>query len=147
EEIARGRAWVAALTKRSIPRDQFDMIMSRSSGPGGQHVNKVNSKATIRAPWKTMDWIPEVVRMRLETEGFQYLTKTGKIVVQSEIHRRQHDNLEDCFDRLCAAIKSTAHFPEDMSEATIERWRQIKHRANEDRLEAKRVQADKKRAR
>ncbi|XP_048101365.1 peptidyl-tRNA hydrolase ICT1, mitochondrial isoform X6 [Alosa alosa] len=48
-----------------IPIDRLKISYSRSSGPGGQHVNKVNSKAEVRFHVQTADWISAEVRTEL----------------------------------------------------------------------------------
>eukprot|EP01036_Dinobryon_divergens_P050807 gene50807-68020_t len=42
-----------------IPLDKVDFNFARSSGPGGQNVNKLNTKAEIRFNVSTADWIPD----------------------------------------------------------------------------------------
>ncbi|HQU47046.1 MAG TPA: peptide chain release factor-like protein, partial [Pirellulales bacterium] len=47
-----------------IPLEEFEFTYARSSGPGGQNVNKVNSKALLRWPVRTSPSLPEAVRER-----------------------------------------------------------------------------------
>jgi protein subunit release factor B len=49
EEAAEIKQWLATFTQSSIPRDSFSYIFSRSSGPGGQNVNKGDSLLDIMA--------------------------------------------------------------------------------------------------
>lgn len=48
--------------------DKIDITYSRSSGPGGQNVNTVDSKVDVRFQVDSADWIPEEVRQRFATE-------------------------------------------------------------------------------
>ncbi|XP_054134802.1 peptidyl-tRNA hydrolase ICT1, mitochondrial isoform X1 [Melozone crissalis] len=48
-----------------IPMARLTVSYSRSSGPGGQNVNKVNSKAEVRFHLASADWIPEAVRQKM----------------------------------------------------------------------------------
>ncbi|XP_035467619.2 peptidyl-tRNA hydrolase ICT1, mitochondrial isoform X2 [Scophthalmus maximus] len=48
-----------------IPVDRLTVSYSRSSGPGGQNVNKVSTKAEVRFHVHTADWIPEDVRQKI----------------------------------------------------------------------------------
>jgi len=48
-----------------IPLREFQFTFARSSGPGGQNVNKVNTKALLRWPVMTSPSLPEAVRQRL----------------------------------------------------------------------------------
>lgn len=45
--------------------DKVQITGCRSSGPGGQHVNTTNTKATLRFHLESADWIPEELRKRL----------------------------------------------------------------------------------
>ena len=49
-----------------IPVEKLDFSYARSSGPGGQNVNKVNTKAEMRFKVDDADWIPEEVKGRLK---------------------------------------------------------------------------------
>lgn len=49
-----------------IPINKLDISFCRSSGPGGQHLHKTNSKATVKIHLASADWIPKETRDRLE---------------------------------------------------------------------------------
>jgi peptidyl-tRNA hydrolase ICT1 len=65
----------------------MDFNFARSSGPGGQNVNKVNTKAEIRFHVQSADWLSQDVRDRLEEYFSNKITKDGEIVVTSQEHR------------------------------------------------------------
>lgn len=48
-----------------IPIDKLEITYCRSSGPGGQHVNKTNTKVTVKFHLASADWIPEKIREKL----------------------------------------------------------------------------------
>lgn len=48
--------------------DKLKITYSRSSGPGGQNVNKVDTKVDLRFHVKTAEWIPEIVREKILVE-------------------------------------------------------------------------------
>lgn len=48
-----------------IPMKKLTVTYSRSSGPGGQNVNKLETKVDLRFHVETSDWIPELVRNKL----------------------------------------------------------------------------------
>ncbi|KAJ8100950.1 hypothetical protein POJ06DRAFT_84834 [Lipomyces tetrasporus] len=145
DEISKARRWLNTFKVSDIPRDKFDISFARSSGPGGQNVNKLNTKATIRCSWDELDWIPNVILERLRTKHFRYLTKHDNVVVQSDSARQRHENIDDCFQKLHDMIHDCAFIPDDASTEKVEKWNEIKKRANEARLAAKKRNGEKKR--
>lgn len=143
------RLFLSQFSEKSIPRSQFTLNFSRSSGPGGQNVNKVNSKATVRLDReKWAKWLPLEVQNQISQSGeFPYFTKRGDILVTSELSRSQKKNLDDCFQKLAEAIRHAAFIGKETSEDTLEKWKQIHRTANRKRLDAKRFQKQKKQSR
>ncbi|GCB81355.1 hypothetical protein scyTo_0023139, partial [Scyliorhinus torazame] len=62
-----------------IPADRLTVTYCRSSGPGGQNVNKVNTKAEVRFHVATADWLPEDVRSAI-TAKVSYSAEDRKMV-------------------------------------------------------------------
>lgn len=83
-----------------IPLHLIEFSASRSSGAGGQNVNKVNSKAEIRFKVETAEWIPFEVRERLKQLQSHRINKNGELVITSQEQRSQLQNREDCMDKL-----------------------------------------------
>ncbi|CAN6637857.1 hypothetical protein TRVA0_016S02146 [Trichomonascus vanleenenianus] len=147
-ELYECREWLATLDSRKLPRDAFSVSFSRSSGPGGQNVNKVNSKATVKLTKEQLDlaeWIPKVAKDQLEMLPF--VTKSGSLVVQSDRSRNRHENIEDCYDKLCEAFKEGIYVESEVDEKTVKKWEQIKKKTNEERLKEKKATAEKKQGR
>ena len=67
-----------------IPVHQLTYTHSRSSGPGGQNVNKVNSKVDIRFNVDEADWIPDEAKQRLKQEWAHHINKEGQLFLQSQ---------------------------------------------------------------
>lgn len=83
----------------SIPDDQLQWSYARSSGPGGQNVNKVNSKATLR--WMPpADFIPPAPFNRFRRLAQRYFTTEGEVVIQSQEFRDQAQNINSCREKL-----------------------------------------------
>ena len=80
--------------------DKVEFQFARSSGPGGQNVNKLNTKAEIRFNLTTADWIPEEVKQRLREAQGNKISKNGEIIISSQEHRTQAKNKEDCITKL-----------------------------------------------
>ncbi len=73
----------------SVPVDRLSISFSRSSGAGGQNVNKVNTKVEVRFNLNEADWLENDVRERLRTQLASRLTRNGDIVFTSQEHRTQ----------------------------------------------------------
>jgi ribosome-associated protein len=124
-----------------IPLREFDFAFARSSGPGGQNVNKVNSKATLRWSVLASPSLSAILRSRLLTSLRPRLTTGGELVISSQRFRDAGRNVADCLEKLRNLL----------AEAT----RPVKRRkptrptrgSAERRLTGKRIRADKKRSR
>lgn len=82
-----------------IPEEQLQWSFARSSGPGGQNVNKVNSKATLR--WRDAAAFLSMAQWkRFQRLAKRYLTTDGEVVIQSQEHRDQAQNIEACRQKL-----------------------------------------------
>jgi ribosome-associated protein len=95
----------------TIPDRELQFSFSRSSGPGGQNVNKVSSKATLHFRAVDSPSLPPDVRQRLLTAFKSRLTKEGELVISSQEHRDQSQNIEACLNRLKGMILSVAKPP------------------------------------
>ena len=90
----------------AIPDDELHLSFSRSSGPGGQNVNKVSSKATLRWAAGSSRHMPADVRDRFLQKYKNQLTKEGDLVIYSQTFRDQPKNIEACREKLRAMIAS-----------------------------------------
>jgi ribosome-associated protein len=86
--------------RTTIPDDELTWTFSRSSGPGGQNVNKVNSKATLHWNFASSQVIPADVRERFVAAYSSRLTTKGDIVIASQEYRDQPKNVAACEERL-----------------------------------------------
>lgn len=95
----------------SVPLDEIRFSFARSSGPGGQNVNKVNTKAVLR--WSVVDnrSLPEAVRERFIQAYQSRLTKEGELVLHGERYRDAPKNRDDCLSRLRAMLAAVAAAP------------------------------------
>jgi ribosome-associated protein len=72
---------------------------SRSSGAGGQHVNKVSSRVELRFDVPGSSWLTEVQKSRIQEKLATRITGQGELIVISEKSRSQYQNKEDCIER------------------------------------------------
>lgn len=90
----------------TIPAEEFRWKAVRSSGPGGQNVNKVNSRVILEWPVTTSPSLPEPVRERFLTQFGTRVSGEGILALASDEYRDQPRNLQACLDRLAAMIRS-----------------------------------------
>jgi ribosome-associated protein len=94
-----------------IPRERLTIRFARSGGPGGQNVNKVETKAEIRFRLDEADWIPEDLRRRLRFVAAARINKDGELVISSSRFRSQARNLDDCFRKLRSELEEAGRVP------------------------------------
>ena len=87
-----------------IPDEEFTWTFARSGGPGGQNVNKVASKATLRWNVGACMLVPEEVKIRLALQQKRFFTQDGSMIIVSQRYRDQDRNREDCLEKLRAMI-------------------------------------------
>jgi len=88
----------------AIPLDEFEFETSRAGGPGGQNVNKVNSKVQLRWSPAASPSLPEPVKARLLHNVAGRLTTEGELLIASTRTRDQIQNRDDCLSKLRALI-------------------------------------------
>lgn len=81
-----------------IPFSELTFTFVRSSGPGGQNVNKVSSRAQLS--WAGRKHLGEEVWARLERCHPSRVTVAGEIIISSQRTRDQLKNKEDCLEKL-----------------------------------------------
>ncbi|KAK2800799.1 hypothetical protein FQN51_005939 [Onygenales sp. PD_10] len=100
EELSAARDWLSRLSPRTIPRNIGDVSYSRSSGPGGQNVNKVNSKVTLKIPLSSFFTIvPRALHAEIQSSRY-VADRSQSLVIQSDETRKQAKNLDLCFEKL-----------------------------------------------
>jgi ribosome-associated protein len=94
-----------------IPLAEFEITFARSSGPGGQNVNKVNSKALLRWAVRGSASLPEAVRARFLQKYCARLTNEGELLVTSQRFRDASRNAQDCLEKLRTMLLGVAQAP------------------------------------
>ncbi|XP_037666038.1 peptidyl-tRNA hydrolase ICT1, mitochondrial [Choloepus didactylus] len=130
-----------------IPIDRLTISYCRSSGPGGQNVNKVNSKAEVRFHLATADWIAEPVRQKMAIMHKNKINRSGELILTSESSRYQFRNLADCLQKIRDMIAEASQTPKEPSrkDAVLRRIRV--ENMNRERLRQKRINSVIKRSR
>ena len=95
----------------TIPDDELTFEFSRSSGPGGQNVNKVSTRATLLFDVSGSPSLTEEQRSRIMHQLQTRITKTGVLRVTSQKHRSQSANREAARERFAELINTALQRP------------------------------------
>lgn len=107
------RRLFCSLPDIQIPFHLLEFNAVRSSGPGGQNVNKVNSKAELRFKPAQADWIPEDIRNRLIQQHEHKINKFGELIITSQEHRTLIQNRDVCVKKLKEFIQEASIVPKE----------------------------------
>jgi len=109
--ISQGQGAIARIvvTPR-ISLDEEELVESfmRSSGAGGQNIQKVETAVQLRFDARQSPGLPEDVRERLERLAGRRLTRDGVIVITAQRHRTRERNRDDAQERLLELIRQAA---------------------------------------
>jgi ribosome-associated protein len=95
----------------AVDDNELEESFVRSSGPGGQNVNKVSSAVQLRFDVRRSPSLPNDVAVRLMKLAGSRLTKDGVIVIIAQSHRDQARNRADARERLFDLIRKAAVRP------------------------------------
>ena len=121
----------------SIPISEIELTAIRSSGPGGQNVNKVSSAAHLRFNILQSS-LPTVYKQRLLSLKDQRISKQGVIILKAQSYRTWEKNRLDAIQRLQTLLQSVTRTPKARKATKPTRSSQLK------RLESKAQQGRKK---
>ncbi len=97
--------------KIEIPLSEINFTYARSSGPGGQNVNKVDSKAFLRWNVRKSRFIPLEVMLRFIKTFKNRVNEEGEVILSSESFRDQARNQSACLEKLKSMILSVYNVP------------------------------------
>lgn len=124
-----------------LPEDELHFDFVRSSGPGGQNVNRVATAVQLRFDAAHSPSLPGEVRQRLLHQQANRITSDGVLIIDARNHRTQERNRAEAVDRLCEVVRRAAVRPRPRHKTKPSRA------ARERRLQHKRAHAQKKRMR
>jgi ribosome-associated protein len=121
-----------------IPHREFQFDFTHSSGPGGQNVNKVSSKAVMHWDMARSPSIKPDMKERFHDKFHKRIRFDGVVVLQSQRTRDAHSNQRDCLDKLKKMLMAVATAP------TPRKKTKPRRAAREKRLDTKHKQSSKK---
>ena len=110
-KLSLGQNMLRVTDTISIDDAELSESFVRSSGPGGQNVNKVSSAVQLRFDVRHSPSLPNDVAVRLMRLAGKRLTKEGVIVIIAQSHRDQERNRADARERLFDLIRQAAVRP------------------------------------
>jgi ribosome-associated protein len=125
----------------SIDENELTEVFVRSSGPGGQNVNKVSTAVQLRFDVTNSPSLPEDVRERLIRIAGRRMTDEGVLVIDARQFRTQLKNRNDARERLVELIRRAAVRPKPRKRTKPTRA------SKERRLESKRQRGQTKKRR
>lgn len=115
---------------------------ARSSGAGGQHVNRTMSKAIIRFPLPSAQFIPPYCVPRLR-QSPHFAASPPSLLISASTHRTQHTNLTECLDKLKAVILDAAR-RDLVGDTTAEQKNRVKGLVAKEKAKMERVKKHRK---
>ncbi len=125
----------------SIDENEIQLEFIRSSGPGGQNVNKVSSAVQLRFDVDASQTLPEPVKQRLHHIAHNRITKEGVLVIEAKRYRTQEQNRDDAIARLVQLVYRATEKPKPRKKTKPSAASQQK------RIEEKKRRGEVKRAR
>ncbi|MDT8325004.1 MAG: alternative ribosome rescue aminoacyl-tRNA hydrolase ArfB [Bacteroidota bacterium] len=124
-----------------IPEAELEESFIRSSGPGGQNVNKVATAVQLRFDVRRSPFLTEDLRARLLTQEKNRITEDGVLIIEARRYRSQERNRQDARERLAKVIRKAAIPPKPRKRTRPTRASNLK------RLEDKKRRGERKRQR
>jgi ribosome-associated protein len=125
----------------AIPDEEVSYTTSRSGGPGGQNVNKLETRVTLRFDLAGSPSLGEEQKARLRERLATRITRDGVLQVTSQKHRTQAANREAAMERFAELLR------ENLREEPPRKKTRPSRAAKARRLDAKRRQSQRKRER
>jgi len=124
-----------------IPDSEIEITVSRSGGPGGQHVNKTDTKVTVHWNVRNTSALNETQKERVLQNLQSRLTIDGELIVNNSASRSQQTNKENALLQLAKIVRNALHVPKKRMATSVPKG------VKESRLRAKAVRSSIKKMR
>ena len=94
-----------------LPMNELHFSYARSSGPGGQNVNKVNSKTVLYWNIPSSAALTPDQKLRVQAQLQNRINQEGDLILTSDCYRDQEKNRDDCIEKLLEMITPCLHPP------------------------------------
>ena len=127
---------ISIASQVSIPLSELTFTMSRSSGPGGQNVNKVNSRVSLHFSVMTSPYLRDDQKTRILHRLKSRINKEGVLQLHAQNARSQVANRETLIERFAKILGEALMVPKIRKKRTLprgvaeQRLDQKKHRGN-----------------
>ncbi|ORY58880.1 uncharacterized protein BCR38DRAFT_460719 [Pseudomassariella vexata] len=147
DELAEARKWQSSFRGSNLPKGQTSY--SRSSGPGGQHVNKTESKATTVWPVEELaKGLPKVLQSGLRSSKY-YTSGNDSITIQAQTQRSRSANTNENFQKLAEELQQIYRklVPGATSDKKMMKYEALEKAFHESRIRSKKQHSAKKASR
>ena len=124
-----------------IPYHELEITTSRAGGPGGQHVNKTESRVTIRWNVKETSALSETLKERVLKNLESRLTEDGDLIIHNRESRSQLQNKKNALEQLAKIVKKALFVPKKRMKTRVPK------KVKERRLQEKKRHGEKNKGR
>jgi ribosome-associated protein len=103
----------------SIPADEIEINVSRSGGPGGQHVNRTESKVSVYWNIKNTRVLTDEQKLRVLNNIHAHVSSDGTVIIQNSESRSQQQNKQTALATLAAVIRKALYIPKKRMKTKI----------------------------
>ncbi len=132
----------------SIPADEIKFKVSRSGGPGGQHVNRTESKVSIYWNIKNTRILTDEQKLRVLNNIHTHVTDDGVLVIHNCESRSQQQNKQAALAMLATVVRKALYIPKKRMKTKVPknikeaRLREKSHRSSLKKLRTKKIIED-----
>jgi len=103
----------------SIPADEIEFKVSRSGGPGGQHVNRTESKVSVYWNIKNTRILTDEQKLRVLNNIHTHVTDDGVLVIHNSESRSQQQNKQAALATLATVIRKALYIPKKRMQTKV----------------------------